>query len=82
MDLAVISGKSSPKMAGATSSEDGKVDGKYPIFNDILTFLWCKMKMCPRDNLLYITKTFYKREDIITARDLLYEKCPTTDGKR
>ena len=62
-------------------SEEGRVNGKYPIFNDILTFLWCKMKLCPRDTLLHATKSFYKREEVITARDLLYEKYPF-DGNR
>ena len=70
------------KMANAISADDGKINGKYPIFNDILTFLWCKMKLCPRDNLLQIAKSFYKREEIVTARDLLYEKYPSTDGIR
>ena len=64
------------------SPDEGKINGKYPIFNDILTFLWCKMKLCPRDNLLHVTKVFYKRDDIISARDVLYEKFPNQNGIR
>ena len=50
------------------------------IFSDILTFMWCKMKLCPRDTLLQVTKAFYKRDEVIEARDLLYEKYPGVSG--
>ena len=62
--------------------DDGKVDGKYPTFNDLLTFLWCKMKLCPRDTLLQVTKAFYKRDEVIAAKDVLYEKYHGADGNR
>ena len=52
------------------------------IINDLLTFMWCKMKLCPRDTLLHIIKCFYKREDVMLARDLLYDKLPTVEGNR
>ena len=62
--------------------EDGKVNGKYPIFSDILAFLWCKMKLCPRETLLHVTKSFYKRDEIVMARDLLYSKFPDGGNRR
>ena len=63
-------------------ADKGKIHDKPPVFNDILTFLWCKMKLCLRDTLLQVTKTFYKREEVIAARDVLYDICPSTDGQR
>ena len=62
-------------------AEEGKIDGKYPIFNDILCFLWCKMKLCPRDTLLNILQQFYKAEDITKARDVLFVKIPAEEGE-
>ena len=62
--------------------DEGKINGKYPIFNDILTFLWCKMKQCPRDTLLQIAKSFYKRDEIVESRDLLYENVPAGGNRR
>ena len=58
------------------------MDTSGVIFNDLLTFLWCKMKLCPRDTLLHTIKMFYKREEVMIARDLLYDKLPATDGNR
>ena len=40
------------------------------------------MKLCPRDTLLQITKSFYKRDEVIKARDLLYEKVPYGGNRR
>ena len=52
------------------------------IFNDILAFLWFKMKICPRDSLLSIVKSYYSVKDIVTARDILYDNVPEIDNKR
>ena len=54
--------------------EDGRVDGKIPIFSDVLAFLWNKMKCCTRDQLLNVLDEHFKAEDIITSRDILYRK--------
>ena len=62
--------------------EEGKINGKYPVFSDVLAFLWCKMKMCPRDTLLYVIKSFYNRESIVAARDLLYNHVPEGEVRR
>ena len=40
------------------------------------------MKLCPRDTLLQVTKSFYKRDEVIKARDLLYEKVPYGGNRR
>ena len=57
---------------------NGKVNDKYPIFNDLICFMWCKMKLCAKDVLLNILKQFYKSEEIMKARDVLYEEFPIT----
>ena len=54
----------------------------FPVFNDVLTFLWCKMKLCPRDTLIQVTKSFYKREEVVVARDLLYDMFPGNENRR
>ena len=61
---------------------DGKYDGKYPIFSDILSFMWFKMRLCPRDTLLDVIKNFYKETDIIKSRDLLYKTVPDNEVRR
>ena len=53
---------------------DGKIDGKFPIFDNVLAFIWCKMNICPRDTLLAVVQKFYKHEDILRARDLLFTR--------
>ena len=57
---------------------NGKINDKYPIFNDLICFMWCKMKLCAKDVLLIILKQFYKSEEIMKARDLVYEEFPVT----
>ena len=47
------------------------MDGKKPIFNDVLAFIWCKMDVIPRDTLLETVRKFYSLEVLIKARDLL-----------
>lgn len=56
--------------------------GKFPIFDDILTFIWCKMKICPYDTLSDTVKSFYKSADICKARDLLFQKIPDDSARR
>ena len=62
--------------------EDGKIKGKFPVFNDLLAFLWTKMNVSPRDTLLDALKTFYKADDIVKARDLLFRKLPDSNFRK
>lgn len=57
--------------------EDGKIDGKRPVFNDILAFIWNKMQTCPKEPLLKVAKDFYKIEEISSARNLLFTTVPS-----
>ena len=61
---------------------DGKIDGKFPIFDDILAFIYFKMDICPRDTLLSTVKLFYKANDIAKSRDILYHRVPESNGRR
>ena len=62
--------------------KDGKIKGKFPVFNDLLAFLWSKMNVSPRDTLLNVLKTFYKDDDIVKARDLLFRTLPDTSFRK
>ena len=53
------------------------VNGKKPIFNDILAFIWNKMSCSPQEPLIKAAKGFYKEEPIKTARDILFESIPS-----
>ena len=61
--------------------EDGRINGKLPVFNDLLAFVWNKMEVAPRDTLLNVVKSFYKQEEVFKARDVLFSSIPET-GKR
>ena len=65
-----------------TMEPDGKIDGKFPIFDDILAFIWFKKDICPRDTLLSTVKLFYKATDIAKSRDVLYHRVPESNGRR
>ena len=52
------------------ADDEGKINGKFPIFNDALAFLYCKMDVVPKDTLIATIKNFYVPEDLIIARDL------------
>ena len=56
--------------------KDFKVDSYFPLFNDLLAFLWSKTNESPRDTLLNVMKAFYKADDIIKAEDLFFGKLP------
>ena len=64
------------------SDQDGKLNGKFPIFNDILAFMWCKISICPADTLISAIQGFYKHADIAKARDLLFLKVPDGTTRR
>ena len=56
---------------------NGRINGKTPIFNELLAFIWNKMGVCPQAPLLRATKDFYKPEDIVEARNLLHSHVPS-----
>ena len=62
--------------------EDGKIEGKYPIFDDLLAFIWCKMRVTPCDTLMGVVETFYKAADVVKSRDLLFRKVPDNSERR
>ena len=64
------------------SDEDGKVNGKFPIFDDLLAFMWCKINVCPCETLLNTVKSFYKVCDITKARDTFDRRVPDDTGRR
>ena len=49
------------------------LDGKTPVFNDLLAFIWCKMDIVPRDTLLEVVKNYYKYDIVLAARDVFSE---------
>ena len=61
---------------------DGKIRGKFSIFDDMLAFLWCKMNVAPKDTLLDVLKSFYKSEEIAKSRDLFFSKVPDNSSRR
>ena len=64
------------------SQEDGKINGKFPIFDDLLAFMWCKLNVCPCDTLLNAVKSFYKVCDITKAGDTFDRRVPDDTGRR
>ena len=61
---------------------DGKLDGKTPVFNDLLAFIWNKMCRCPRDPLVKIAVDFFQLNDIQEARDLYHKVVPEKPGDK
>ena len=56
---------------------NGRIDGRKPIFNDVLACLWCKMSRCGKDPLLKACSDFYDADTISAARDLLHASVPS-----
>ena len=51
---------------------DGKINGKTPVFNDILAFVYSKLKLFDISTLVGVITAYYSIEDLREARDLLY----------
>ena len=49
------------------SENDGKNNGKFPLFDDLLDFLGCNLNVCLCDTLLNAIKTYYKVSEITRA---------------
>ena len=61
---------------------DDKVNGKFPIFDDMLAFMRCKYKICPCDTLLNVIIMLYKEPDIAKSRNLLFRRNPDSPERR
>ena len=64
------------------SEEDGKINGKFPIFDDFLAFMLCNLNVCPCETLLNAVKSYYKVSDITKARDIFDRRVPNDTGRR
>ena len=63
-------------------SSDGKINGKIPIFNDILAFIWNKMCRFPKEHIVKACSEFYDGSDVQTARDLFFKVVPEKAGEK
>ena len=50
----------------------GNVNGKPPVFNDVLAFVYSKIKLCTSNSLVSVISTYYPAEDLKEARDILF----------
>ena len=57
-----------------SEDEDGKIDGKFPVFNDVLAFMFCKMDVSPKNTLIEAMANFYSIDELKAARDLFSKK--------
>ena len=65
----------------AMDDVDSKINRKFPILDDFLAFMRCKIRVSPRDTLLNVVKSFYNAEDIVKSRDLLFRRLPDSDER-
>ena len=49
---------------------ESKINGRYPVFNDALAFLWCKMDIAPKDTLIGAMKDSYSLQELKIAREI------------
>ena len=70
------------KILNMSLDPDGKLDGKTPVFNDVLAVMWNKMCRCPRDPLVKACVEFYQLNDIQGARDLFHRVVPERPGDK
>ena len=50
---------------------ESKINERYPVFNDALAFLWCKMDIAPKDTLIGAMKDFYSLHELKIVSDIL-----------
>ena len=48
--------------------DDGKINGKLPVFNDLLAFVWNEMNVPQLEILISLVKVFYKQEEVFNPR--------------
>ena len=61
---------------------NGRVNGKVPVFNDVLAFLWNKMCRCAKVPLVKVCMDHFKAEEVKSARDLMFEIVPASSDRR
>ena len=50
----------------------GNVNGKPPVFNDIIAYVYSKVKLCTPFTLINVISSYYPTEDLQEARDILF----------
>ena len=55
---------------------------KPPVLDDLIAFMWCKMKICPRNTSLGVMLKLYDSSAVTQSRDKLFACIPETDGSR
>ena len=53
-----------------------------PILDDLLTFVRCKMDICPKETLVDTVKRFYDYKALVSSRDLLFAAIPNEGPRR
>ena len=61
-------------------SPDGKINGKIPVFNDCLSFIWNKSCRCARDPIVKACIDHFNLTEIVEARDLFFTVTPEKQG--
>ena len=61
-------------------SPDGKINGKIPVFNDCLSFIWNKSCRCARDPIVKACIDNFNLTEIVDARDLFFIITPEKQG--
>ena len=64
------------------TDDDEKIRRKLPIFDDMFTFTWCKINVCPRETLINTIKSFYIMCDITKERYTFDSRVPDNTGRR
>lgn len=62
-------------------NEDSKLNGKYPIFDDILPFTWFKMRLYLRDISNNVIMNFHQATYMLKVRDVLRTLVPENDTR-
>ena len=65
-----------------TESIDEDDDNGTIIIDDLLTFMWCKITICPRDTLINCILSYYDHDVIVKSRELFFQKVPKAGSKR
>ena len=57
----------------STMDEERKINGRTPVFNDVLAFVHSKVKLCTECTLVDVISTFYPIEDLEEAKNILFD---------
>lgn len=59
-----------------------KIDSKYPKFDTMLTFTWCKINTCPRNILSSVVEKFHKPNYVADAGDTIFAEDDQSDNDK